>query len=215
MSLHGGYPLRMLTTFHPTKRLLVDTVAKLLESKSQNEISAEEVLEASGVSRGSMYHHFKDFPELIETAQISRYTKWIDSSIDFLTLHVATARTQKDLRKSLRILTELTQSDDRKGARAERAQALSACMQNPRMEEQMGKETQRLTEAIADVTNEVKNKGLFREDVDSRTLATFIQAYSLGKIVNDYNPTGVSEEEWVEFIMKIIDHTFMAPSKKE
>ena len=79
----------------------------------------------------------------------------------------------------------------------------------------MGKETQRLTEAIADVTNEVKNKGLFREDVDSRTLATFIQAYSLGKIVNDYNPTGVSEEEWVEFIMKIIDHTFMAPSKKE
>ena len=205
----------MLTTFHPTKRLLVETVAKLLASKSQNEISAEEVLEASGVSRGSMYHHFKDFPELIETAQISRYTKWIDSSIDFLTLHVATARTQKDLRKSLRILTELTQSDDRKGARAERAQALAACMQNPRMEEQMGKETQRLNDAIADVTNEVKNKGFFREDVDSKTLATFIQAYSLGKIVNDYNPTGVSEEEWVEFIMKIIDHTFMAPSKKE
>ena len=205
----------MRTTFHPTKRLLVETVAKLLESKNQNEISAEEVLEVSGVSRGSMYHHFKDFPELIETAQISRYTKWIDSSIDFLTSHVATARTQKDLRKSLRILTELTQSDARKGARAERAQALAACMQNSRMEEKMGRETQRLTDAIADVTNEVKNKGLFREDVDSKTLATFIQAYSLGKIVNDYNPTGVSEEEWNEFIMKIIDHTFMAPSKKQ
>lgn len=205
----------MLTTFHPTKRLLVETVAKMLESKNQNEISAEEVLEASGVSRGSMYHHFKDFPELIETAQISRYTKWIDSSIDFLTSYVATAPTQKDLRKSLRILTELTQSDARKGARAERAQALAACMQNPRMEEQMGRETQRLTEAIADVTNEVKNKGFFREDVDSKTLATFIQAYSLGKIVNDYNPTGVTEEEWIEFIMKIIDHTFMAPIKKQ
>ena len=190
-------------------------MAKLLESKNQNEISAEEVLEVSGVSRGSMYHHFKDFPELIETAQISRYTKWIDSSIDFLTSHVATARTQKDLRKSLRILTELTQSDARKGARAERAQALAACMQNSRMEEKMGRETQRLTDAIADVTNEVKNKGLFREDVDSKTLATFIQAYSLGKIVNDYNPTGVSEEEWNEFIMKIIDHTFMAPIKKQ
>ena len=78
----------------------------------------------------------------------------------------------------------------------------------------MGRETQRLTDAIADVTNEVKNKGLFRKDVDSKTLATFIQAYSLGKIVNDYNPTGVSEEEWVEFIMKIIDQTFMASTSK-
>jgi hypothetical protein len=125
------------------------------------------------------------------------------------------ARTQKELRNSLRTLTELTQSDARKGARAERAQALSACIQNPRMEEQMGRETQRLTDAIADVTNEVKNKGLFRKDVDSKTLATFIQAYSLGKIVNDYNPTGVSEEQWVEFIMKIIDHTFMTPIRKE
>jgi AcrR family transcriptional regulator len=187
----------------------------MLESKKQNEILADEVLEAAGVSRGSMYHHFKDLPELIETTQIYRYSKWIDSSIDFLTSPVATAHTQKELRNSLRTLTELTQSDARKGARAERAQALSACIQNPRMEEQMGRETQRLTEAIADVTNEVKYKGLFREDVDSKTLATFIQAYSLGNIVNDYNPTGVSEADWVEFIMKIIDRTFMAPSKQE
>ena len=79
----------------------------------------------------------------------------------------------------------------------------------------MGRETNRLTEAIADVTNEVKNKGLFRKDINSRALATFVQAYSLGKIVNDYNPSGVNEDEWVEFIMAIIDRTFMAsPNNK-
>jgi AcrR family transcriptional regulator len=193
----------------------VETASKLLESKRQNEIFAEEVLETSGVSKGSLYHHFKDLQELIDTAQIYRYSKWIDDSIGFLTTYVATARTQKELRKSLLILTVQTQSDERKGARAERAQALSACLHNPRMEEQMGKETNRLTEAIADVTNEVKNKGLFRKDINSRALSTFVQAYSLGKIVNDYNPAGVSEDEWVEFVMAVIDRTFMAlPNNK-
>ena len=205
----------MLTAFHPTKRLLVETTSKLLESKQPNEIFAEEVLESSGVSKGSLYHHFKDLHELIETTQIYRYSKWIDNSIDFLTNRVATARTQKELRKWLLILTEQTQSNERKGARAERAQALSACLHNPRMEEQMGRETNRLTEAIADVTNEVKNKGFFRKDINSRALATFVQAYSLGKIVNDYNPSGVNEDEWVEFIMAIIDRTFMASPKNE
>ncbi len=203
----------MLTVFHPTKRLLVETVSSLLESKRQNEIFVEEVLKSSGVTKGSLYHHFKDLEELIETAQIYRYSKWIDSSIDFLTSRVATAKTQKDLRKWLQILTEQTQSDERRGARAERAQALSACLNNPRMEEQMGRETKRLTEAIADVTEEVKRKGLFRKDIDSKVLATFIQAYSLGKIVNDYNPSGVGEEEWNKFIMAIIDRAFMATSK--
>ncbi|MFM7861050.1 MAG: TetR/AcrR family transcriptional regulator [Candidatus Nanopelagicaceae bacterium] len=199
----------MLNSFHPTKRLLVETVVSMLDAKAPNEILAEEVLDVSGVSKGSMYHHFEDLQELVETAQVFRYSKWIDASIDYLTKNVATARSKEGLRESLLNLTNFTQSDDRKGARAERARALAACFENPRMAKQMGKETERLTDAIADVTEEVKNKGLFRADVDSKTLATFIQAYTLGKIVNDYNPTGVKEEQWVAFIMNIVEETFM------
>ena len=183
----------------------------MLESKKPSEILADELLESSGVSKGSMYHHFEDLQELVETAQIYRYSKWIDASIDFLTSYVAKARTQEELRNALQILTEQTQADERKGARAERAQALAACMYNPRMAKQMGAETQRLTDAIADVTEEVKNKGLFRADVNAKVLATFIQAYTLGKLVNDYNPAGVGESEWNDFIMNIVDRTFMAP----
>ena len=201
----------MLSAFHPTKRLLVETTVGLLSTKKPSEILADEVLESSGVSKGSMYHHFEDLQELVETAQIYRYSKWIDASIDFLTTYVAKARTQDELRNALRILTEQTQADERKDARAERAQALAACLHNPRMAKQMGAETQRLTDAIADVTEEVKNKGLFRADVNAKVLATFIQAYTLGKLVNDYNPTGVHEGEWNDFIMNIVDHTFMAP----
>lgn len=186
----------------------------MLGTKKPSEILADEVLETSGVSKGSMYHHFEDLQELVETAQIYRYSKWIDASIDFLTNYVAKARTQDELRKALRTLTEQTQSDERKDARAERAQALAACLHNPRMAKQMGAETQRLTDAIADVTEEVKNKGLFRSDVNAKALATFIQGYTLGKIVNDYNPTGVHESEWNDFIMNIVEETFMHKTSK-
>lgn len=182
----------------------------MLDTKKPSEILAEEVLEVSGVSKGSMYHHFEDLQELVECAQVVRYAKWIDASIEFLTNQVATARTQSELRSALKVLTEITQKDERRNARAERARALAASFENPRMAKQMGKETERLTDAIADVTDEVKNKGLFRSDVNSKALATFIQAYTIGKIVNDYNPSGVNEDEWVDFIMNITDKTFLA-----
>lgn len=181
----------------------------MLESKTPSEILAEEVLEVSGVSKGSMYHHFEDLQDLVETAQVYRYSKWIDASIDFLTKNVATARSKEELKLALRNLTEFTQSDERKGARAERARALAACYENPRMAKQMGRETQRLTDSITDVTEEVKNKGLFHSEVDAKALATFIQAYTLGKLVNDYNPSGVTETQWVDFIMSIVEKTFM------
>ena len=117
----------MLNSFHPTKRLLVVTAVKMLDTKSPVEILAEEVLESSGVSKGSMYHHFEDLQELVETAQVYRYSKWIDASIEFMTTAVISAKTKTELRHSMVLLTEFTQSDARKGARAERARAL-ACL---------------------------------------------------------------------------------------
>lgn len=200
----------MLRDFHPTKRVLVETLSKMLQNRQSVDIAVEEVLDASGVSKGSLYHHFEDYSELVETTYVYRYSLWIDASIEFLSKRVVPSKTKEELRAALLDLTQLTQSDKRKGARAERAQALAESFHNERLAKQMGEATQRLTDAIADVTTEVKNKGLFRESVSSLTLATFIQAYTLGKIVNDYNPNGVSEEEWDSFIMEIVDRTFMA-----
>jgi AcrR family transcriptional regulator len=181
----------------------------MLETKKPTEILAEEVLEVSGVSKGSMYHHFSDLQELVETAQLIRYSKWIDASIEFMTTYVLGATTKEEFIESLRKLTELTQSIDRKGARAERARALAACFDNPRMAKAMGEETQRHTDALADIIREVQNRGLVRADVDAKAVAVFIQSYTLGKMVNDYNPTGVQDDTWVDMITDMAVRTFV------
>ena len=199
----------MLNNFHPTKRLLVETVVAMLERKKPTEILAEEVLEVSGVSKGSMYHHFSDLQELVETAQLIRYSKWIDASIEFMTTYVLGTTTKDKFVDSLRKLSELTQSIDRKGARAERARALAACFDNPRMAKAMGEETQRHTDALADIIQEVQNRGLIRAEVDAKAVAVFIQSYTLGKMVNDYNPTGVQDEVWVDMITDMAVRTFV------
>ena len=199
----------MLRAFHPTKRALTETVMVLMETKAPNQITTEEILEKSGISKGSMYHHFADLDDLIETALLARYAKWIDASIEFMYENVLPAKSKDELRAALFKLTELTQIDSRKAARAERALALSMCNTNLRMAERMGEETKRLTAAIADITEEVRNKGFLKPTVDSKTLATFIQAYTLGKIVNDHNPDGVAEEQWVNFIMEIAESAWL------
>jgi AcrR family transcriptional regulator len=199
----------MLSAFHPTKRLLVEATSEFLENKSPSEILAEDVLEKSGVSKGSLYHHFEDLQDLVETAQVYRYSMWIDASIEYITRNVLTSQSKNELRTALKNLTVLTQSDERKSARAERALALAASHDSPRMAKQMGKETQRLTDSLTDIIQELKNKELMKSTIDSKTAATFIQAYTLGKIVNDYSPTAVVENSWVDLIMDIVDHTFL------
>lgn len=200
----------MLREFHPTKRLLVETVSKLLDEKAATQISAEEVLEVSGISRGSMYHHFEDLEDLLETTQVWRYSKWVDASVKFMYDFVITSRTKDEVRESLRKLTEITQSDERKAARAQRALTLALCSSNARMAEKLSPEIKRLTDCIEDVCEELKNKGLLKQSIDSYAASTFIQSYTLGKIVNDFNPTPVDEERWINLIMAIVENYFIA-----
>ena len=70
---------------HPTKAILVETVVEMLETNKPDDIQADKVLEISGISKGSLYHHFEDLGELVESAQVARYSKWISISIDVMT----------------------------------------------------------------------------------------------------------------------------------
>lgn len=80
----------MGTRIHPTKALLISTTVTLLDTKLPNEIAVDEILEASGISKGSLYHHFEDLGELLEIAQVERYAAWVDRSVDALVQMIST-----------------------------------------------------------------------------------------------------------------------------
>ena len=41
---------------HPTKETLIATVVAMLDEKALEDIRSEDVLEVSGISKGSLYH---------------------------------------------------------------------------------------------------------------------------------------------------------------
>ena len=55
---------------HPNAQRLLDVTIELLDSTPLEQISLATVLELSGVSNGSLYHHFDDFRDLVEQAAV-------------------------------------------------------------------------------------------------------------------------------------------------
>ncbi len=62
----------MRQSVHPTKTHLIETAVKLLDTQLPHEIAVDEILDKSGISKGSLYHHFEDLAELLEAAQVAR-----------------------------------------------------------------------------------------------------------------------------------------------
>jgi AcrR family transcriptional regulator len=200
----------MPQTIHPTKSRLIETTAELLDTKFPQDIAVDEILDKSGISKGSLYHHFEDLGELLEAAQIARYAVWVDRSIGFMTPLLSEAKTPADMIESLRKATVFTQSKEYMATRFQRARTLANSETSPRFQKALGVEQDRLTTALEDLVAEAKNKGLFRKDLDTRVIAIFIQSYTLGKIIDDIVPTPVSQEKWDEFIVNMLIATMVS-----
>jgi AcrR family transcriptional regulator len=197
---------------HPTREALIATVVSLMDSQPIESLTSELVLEKSKISRGSMYHHFQDFSELIEEAQVRRYASYVDQSIVLLSSIVHDVKNREELVEQVRRVTVITQSDGVRENRLERLVALGSAVRSPRMKAILGVEQERLTEMIADLYREVLNKGWGNPSLDPRTIGVLIQAYTLGKVVDDVTVAQMDGDKWVHLINTILETVlFPAP----
>jgi AcrR family transcriptional regulator len=200
----------MLSSFHPTKAKLVQTAVDLLETKLPTEVSVDEILDISGISKGSLYHHFEDLGELLEVAQIARYAAWVDRSVGLIISIISVAKTQDELFAGVMKMSEITQSLEFRTHRYERARTIANSVSSPRFAAALAIEQKRLTDSLEDVIREVKEKGFFRKDLNTRVAAVFIQSYTLGKIVDDVVDAPVDQKAWNDFINGMVK-SFMFP----
>ena len=194
---------------HPTRESLLKTTVALLDNKSPEQITVDDVLTESGISSGSLYHHFGDLNALIDAAMVVRFARGVDWSIDVLGQAMGQARDRKDLAARLHQVTLQTQSPERRDVRAERVRAIARATTSPRFREALAPEQTRLTNGIAEVWSGLQERGLVSESIDPQAGSLFIQAYTLGLVLNDVSDDPVPFEAWVGMVDAVVDGTFI------
>lgn len=193
---------------HPTRDALIEAVIELLSTRNPEDLKVDEVLHNSGISTGSLYHHFKDLADLIDQAMIVRYSDDIDSSISILTQVITSATDASSLAAGLLTTTQRTQGPERAAPRFIRAQTMTRAATNVHFRELLAPEQKRLTDALADLLRELQVRGLFDPSIDPRSGAVFIQAYNIGLIVNDVSMEPVDQNAYVALVSRMLEHTF-------
>lgn len=198
---------------HPTRLKLIETVLELRKSQTYEDITVEQVLEASGISRGSLYHHFSDFFDLIEAAEIVRFTKYVDVSIARIREVMSRAHNRAEVIEGIREITRETQSVRMHAIRMDRIAALARAQGNPRFQKALGAEQDRLTEALAELVAQAQTKGLVDSALDPHSVAVFIQAYTLGRAVDEISDSEKNHESWNQLIDRVIEKAVMTPAE--
>lgn len=194
---------------HPTKQLLITAAVELLDANPGERVLVDDVLAHSQISRGSLYHHFSDFNDLVEAALLVQFTRFVDAGALWMTSLLGSVTSASELRQALFAITVESQSDKYAASRLLRTRILGEADGNEGFKAKLQGEVDRLTDTLADLIQEAINRGWFRDRFDARTIALFIQAYSLGKVLNDVSAEKVSEDQWNLLINSIICDLFI------
>ena len=188
---------------HPTKVHLIDSAAKLIDEHGSQGFTVEVLLETSNISKGSLYHHFEDFHDVIMHAQVLRFARYVEEDIAALTNVLLAASSREDMFSRLDLISRATHDAARSARRADRIEILAGTRHSEKMKNALAPTQSRLTGAIADLVREMKAKEFVNQEIDPGAVAVFIQAYSLGLIVNDVSNDQVDLENWHALISRM------------
>ena len=191
---------------HPTRDLIVATAATIMKEKGVGALHIDDILEQTELSRGALYHHFKNVDEIIESALLSTYAEGINANIDFVRNVLASAKTADEFRKGVFAANvAYAHNQQLREVRKLRAHAMATTATAEALREALAREQQRLTDEYIQVISEAQKNGWVRASLDPLALATFIQAYSFGFIVDDVSESHVEADKWVAIIEEFYD----------
>ena len=199
----------MPKTTHPTKTSLTECAADLSDKYRFDEITVEMVLDRSGISKGSLYHHFEDIYHLLEAAMIVRYARYVDSNIAALQALLSAAKTGEEFYLGLSQLSAITQGEGMKRARQERALTIGRAITSPRMSVLLQGEQQRLTDALVQLIKDAQARKLCNPEIEAHALAVLMQAWTLGKIVDDLSESPVDNDTYLTLVNRVIRDVFV------
>lgn len=194
----------MSVSVHPTKARLIQTTSEMLDGSDPQHIRIDDVLAVSGVAKGSLYHHFGDFPALLESTLVYRFGKSVDETTAVMENYALAAGSKEEFWDRMHEVTLLTQNPDRARRRAERARTIGMAASSERFSKALAVEQDRLTESLVGLVREAQAKGWVNSALDPLAIAIFIQAYTLGRSVDDIATNHVDPEAWNTLIRTVV-----------
>lgn len=176
----------------------------LLETHAVNEVTLEQVLEKSSISVGSLYHHFKDFSELMDFALVEKYTQFTKVNVEGMAHVLEISKNAKDYHDKILKLLEFTHSASNSDLRKMRAYILSQATIRPDLGVLIREVQSDLTHKLGEIIGQAQKRGWIQPVIKPVILATFIQAYGIGRIVDDLANPQMDNDEWIAFLQHVI-----------
>lgn len=185
---------------HATHRALIDCGVELAKEFGMYGFTVEQLLTKSGISKGSLYHHFEDFVDLVECVQVRLFAEYVAVDIAAIQVALDAATDREKFVKLISLITRTAVQPHRLISRLQRARIISATQGRERFAARIGEEQKLLNDQMTQLISVGQERGWINPHLEAHALALFVQGYALGLILNDVASEKIDSDDWVAII---------------
>ena len=197
---------------HPTKRALLESALTIIETHGVDNVTVEMVLRDSEVSKGSLYHHFKDFDSLLAVVQLHKYSEFVDEAIRFFEQAFNKAFGPEEFKTNLFSVMALGHDPAGAPRRIQRARVVGSWGSNPDFTQGLAREQERLRQRGQDLIAAAQMKGWVNSSLSARALSSFIVGFTFGRVLDDVCADHADPTEWNAVVREFLDRVLLEPS---
>lgn len=190
---------------HPTRQTLIGAAQECLDRLPWDQVTVDLVLERCGVSRSSLYHHFEDFQDLLEQATAEAISEGTRQAIAMFGTFIESSDSAEDFRRQVFEFGRTIQARERAPYRMRRLSALAATDRNERYRLTVARDQRLLDQAYQELIEAAQAKGWIAPDVDARAMSLFVQAYTLGRVLDDISNEPIEDGRWNDLVEVLLD----------
>lgn len=193
----------------PDRRdLLLRAAIRHLDTSSAASLRVGAIAREADVAVGLIKYYFGNREGLIAEAQRRRIGGATEQDIAAARDVLAEAADLDQLMDGLRRVMRLTLDRRRAEIRLSRFAAIATAHGRPELRRSIGGSLSELIDAMAELIADAQARGVITSRRSPRGLATFIQAYSLGLLVHDLDPSPSDDEELLDIAVDAVRTIF-------
>lgn len=182
---------------HPTSAALHSAAVQLIEQHGEDGVTVEMVLAHAGASKGSLYHHYRDFGTLLDRAQATRFETAAEATAAALDAEPTGSRDEL-----LRVLVRLAAGTLSAYDDSVRTSVLAAADRRPSLLVLLQPAQRRLGAHVAALVRVGQTRRWLRADLDAAQVAALLLACAAGRVVGSV--AGEVPASWEALVADVV-----------
>lgn len=212
MNVPTGIPQPVQARAEGTISVVIEATIKAIEAGGEAGVRIDDILQETGISKGSLYHHFGGREGLIAAARVMQFSRFVAEDAETIRNTLTKTTTYEEFLAATSMLIQVNNSVEREHARHNRLSVIASSYGRPELHKSLALQQHLHTETIAEAARYGQKMGWVRSDVDARAIAVFVQSYNLARVLLDLDTEPISTEEWEKVVRVALGSFFVAPN---